>query len=288
MTDKTTFQEYASIREQALKVYGRITTARHYEIAIKRFTQVVGFVPIRKLCSEHIIKFDESIRASGICNNTAMYYMRVLKAIYNNAVKNGFVKDKEPFKYVRSGVDKTKKRAITESQLRNIYYMELDKNNLIFARDMFILSFLLRGIAPIDMQKLTKNNIVNGNLLVYKRSKTHKELKVKITDEAKNIIRKWQVEGRERLLPMYEKDVSRINRLLKVIGEKASVGFPLSLYCARHTWATLSRFHNVPISVISSGMGHSNEQITQVYLSEIETSVVDKYNDKLIKSVFKL
>ncbi len=94
------------------------------------------------------------------------------------------------------------------------------------------------------------------------------------------------MQGSDRLLPIEAKDIHLINKHLKIIGQKAGVLFPLSLYCARHTWATLSRFHNVLISVISSGMGHSNEQITQVYLSEIETPIVDKYNKKLVNSIF--
>lgn len=286
MTDKTTFQSYASTRSQALMVQGRTTTAIHYDTAIKRFTKEIGFVPIRKLTSEHIMKLDEAIRSKGVMENTAMFYMRTLKAIYNHAVKCGFVKDKEPFKYVKCGVAKTKKRAITEKQLRSIYSMPLDKPSLAFARDMLILSFLLRGMAPIDMQKLNKSNIVGGKVIVYKRSKTGKELSVKLVDKAEEIIKRYKVQGSERLLPIEAKDISAINRHLKIIGQKAAVLFPLSLYCARHTWATLSRFHNVPISVISSGMGHSNEQITQVYLSEIETPIVDRYNKKLVNSIF--
>lgn len=287
MTDQTTFQSYAATRSQALLVQGRDATSEHYDMAIKKFTKYIGIVPIRKLTTEHIMRFDEAVRAEGVCDNTAMYYMRTLKAIYNHAVKCEFVKDKQPFKYVRCGVAQTKKRAITEKQLRAIYNMELDKPQLRFARDMFILSFLLRGIAPIDMKRLTEKNIVQGKILVYKRSKTGKELTVELVDKAKEIIERYRVEGSERLLPMRKTYITFINKYLKPIGEKAGVLFPLTFYCARHTWATLSRFHNVPISVISRGMGHSNEQITQVYLSEIETPIVDRYNKKLIDTVFK-
>lgn len=286
MYNRTTFQSYAQTRVQALMLHGRKTTASHYNVAIKKFTEVIGCVAMKDLSSKHIMKFDEYIRASGVCDNTAMFYLRTLKAIYNNAVKNDFIKDKEPFKYVRCGVAKTKKRAITEKQLTYIYHMELDEKHLAFARDMFILSFLLRGMAPIDMQRLDKSNIIDGKVLVYRRSKTHKELAIELTDKAKKIIGKYEVKGKARLLPMSDYYIMRVNSWLKQIGKKAGVLFPLTLYCARHTWASLSRSHNVPISVISSGMGHSNEQITQVYLSEIETSIVDKYNRKLIDSVF--
>ena len=150
----------------------------------------------------------------------------------------------------------------------------------------FILSFLLRGIAPTDMMRLRKSDITGWNVIVYKRSKTHKEMRVRIEDEARNILNKYEVRDDDRLLPLRKREMQYINRNLKVIGDKAGVGFPLTMYCARHTWATLSRFHNVPISVISSGMGHSEERVTQVYLSEIDTGIVDRYNNKLISSIF--
>lgn len=287
MTDKTTFQSYTSARSEALRVQGRTTTAIHYDTAIHRFTKEIGFVPIRKLTSEHIVRLDEAIRSKGVMENTAMFYMRTLKAIYNHAVKCVFVKDKEPFKHVKCGTAKTKKRAITEKQLRCIYGMPLDKPRLAFARDMFLLSFLLRGMAPVDMQKLSKDNIKGGNVIVYRRSKTKKELSVRLEDKAKEIIRRYEVKNGDSLLPLGVSQIRNINLHLKEIGEKAGVAFPLSMYCARHTWASLSRDHNVPISVISSGMGHGNEQITQVYLSEIETPVIDRYNKKLIDSVFR-
>lgn len=287
MTDQTTFQAYASKRSHALFMQGRNTTSNHYDTAIKKFTKIIGIVPLKNLSSEHILQFDEAIRAEGLRENSVMYYMRTLKAIYNNAVKKGLIKDNEPFKYVRCGVAKTKKRAITEKQLKSIYKMELDNSKDAFARDMFILSFVLRGIAPIDMQNLTKRNIIGGKIIVYKRSKTGKELSIELTDKAKEIIKRYEVQGDDRLLPLKGRVFYQVNKRLKTIGQKAGVLFPLSMYCARHTWATLSRSHNVPISVISSGMGHSSEQITQVYLSEIETSVVDKYNNKLVSSIFK-
>ena len=42
--------------------------------------------------------------------------------------------------------------------------------------------------------------------------------------------------------------------------------------------ATAARNHNVPISVISAGMGHTSEQITQIYLTMLENSVIDEAN----------
>ncbi|GKI22800.1 hypothetical protein CE91St19_22020 [Odoribacter laneus] len=56
----------------------------------------------------------------------------------------------------------------------------------------------------------------------------------------------------------------------------------LSSYTARHTWATTARNHNVPISVISEGMGHTSERTTQIYLASLENSVIDEANKGIL------
>ncbi len=60
---------------------------------------------------------------------------------------------------------------------------------------------------------------------------------------------------------------------------------PLSSYTPRHTWATTARDSNIPLSVISAGMGHSSENITRIYLSSLDNSIIDKANYKIL-SVF--
>ena len=61
---------------------------------------------------------------------------------------------------------------------------------------------------------------------------------------------------------------------------------PLSSYTSRHTWATTARNHNVPLSVISAGMGHASEKTTQIYLASLESSVIDQANRSIIASLY--
>ena len=57
---------------------------------------------------------------------------------------------------------------------------------------------------------------------------------------------------------------------------------PLTMYVARHSWASIAKNHNVPVSVISEGMGHDSENTTQIYLASLDTAVVDKANKKIL------
>ena len=54
------------------------------------------------------------------------------------------------------------------------------------------------------------------------------------------------------------------------------------LYIARHSWASVAKARNIPLSVISEGMGHDSEKTTRIYLASLEASVVDKANKMIL------
>ena len=75
----------------------------------------------------------------------------------------------------------------------------------------------------------------------------------------------------------------RINKLLKEIAKMADISIPLSMYVARHSWASIAKSKNIPIPVISEGMGHDSEMTTQIYLASLDNSVVDNANRQILK-----
>ena len=44
---------------------------------------------------------------------------------------------------------------------------------------------------------------------------------------------------------------------------------PLTMYVARHSWASIAKTKNISIGIISEAMGHDSETTTQIYLSSI-------------------
>ncbi len=54
--------------------------------------------------------------------------------------------------------------------------------------------------------------------------------------------------------------------------------YPLSSYSARHSWATVARDAQIPISIISSSMGHTSEGTTRIYLAQLDNGVIDQAN----------
>lgn len=76
-----------------------------------------------------------------------------------------------------------------------------------------------------------------------------------------------------------------INNKLKLISKRLKLSVPLTMYVARHTWASIARSKNIPLSVISEGMGHDNENTTRIYLASLDTAVVDKANRLILKAL---
>ena len=63
------------------------------------------------------------------------------------------------------------------------------------------------------------------------------------------------------------------------------LSIPLTLYVARHSWASIAKSKNIPISVISEGMGHDSEMTTQIYLASLDNAVVDRANAQILKDL---
>ena len=84
---------------------------------------------------------------------------------------------------------------------------------------------------------------------------------------------------------LYHNAEARISYHLKQLGAKFGIRDKLTLYVARHSWATAARDNNVSISVISEALGHHSEATTQIYLRTIQTSEVDDANAKILAAI---
>lgn len=280
-----------------LKQLGKIRTSETYKATL------VSFMKYRKekdilLCeidSNTIMLYEAWLKSNGICPNTTSFYMRILRAVYNRAVEKELTEQKYPFKHVYTGIGKTVKRAIPLKTIKHIKELDLTlKPHLDYARDMFIFSFYTRGMSFIDMAYLKKSDLKNG-IITYRRRKTGQQLIIRWEKCMEDIIAKYGENTESRyLLPVitnpysdertqYRNALCRINVALKEIAHLAGQHIPLSMHVARHCWASVARSKNIPLSVISEGMGHDSEETTRIYLASLDRNVVDKANSLILK-----
>lgn len=281
-----------------LKNKGKIRTSDTYIATLNSFKRFRDGVDIMldDIDSDVIEAYEAYLIGRGVTYNTSSFYMRILRATYNRAVDTDVIIDRRPFRHVYTGVDHTVKRALPLEMIRELMEMDLSSRpNLDYARDMFILSFALRGMSFVDMAYLRKSDLSDG-YLTYIRRKTGRRLTIKWTDEMQSILGKYPENSTPYLLPIlnkadscgdnaYRSKSASINRNLKTLAPTLGVTIPLTLYVARHSWASAARKIGVPISVISEGMGHENESTTRIYLASLDTSAIDNANTMILRSI---
>lgn len=279
-----------------LQKLGKTRTAETYQSALASFMRFREDkdVLISHIKDNLIVAYENSMKASGLSSNTTSFYMRILRAVYNRAVKQGITKQKYPFQYVYTGVAKTRKRAVDISIVRRLAEMDLDRNpSAALARDMFLFSFYTRGMSFIDMAYLRKSDLSRGTL-TYRRRKTGQNLFIRWEKCMDEIVSSYDNPSSFYLLPIitssdtderqqYISMSHKINRSLKSLGKKLGLPTPLTMYVARHTWANAARKKKIPISVISEGMGHTSEMTTRIYLSSLDADIIDRANKKILR-----
>ena len=146
------------------------------------------------------------------------------------------------------------------------------------------------------MAYLKKSDLKNG-ILMYRRRKTGQQLTIKWEKYMEEIITKYEgCSSTQYLLPIitksnadertqYQNALYRVNVALKAVARLVNLPMPLTMYCARHSWASIAKSKNIPISVISEGMGHDSEETTRIYLASLDTSVIDKANSLILKDL---
>ena len=277
-----------------LKQLGKVRTAETYTATLKSFMKFLDNhdIPLDGITSDMMLLYEAYLKARGVRMNTISFYMRIFRAVYNRAVEKGLTIQNNPFRHVYTGVDKTVKRAIPIKAIKALKELDLSMNQALdFARDMFMFSFYTRGMSFVDMAYLKKTDIKHG-ILTYRRRKTGQELSIKWEKCMEDIIAKYPENKTDFLLPIikeegnerrqYDNALHLVNYRLKELSTMLKLQRPLTMYVARHSWASAAKAKNVPLSVISEGMGHDSEATTQIYLASLETSVVDKANKMIL------
>lgn len=292
-TSSMMFLKFFKQQIERLQANGNARTSETYQAALKKFKAFnLGHdVAIEDIDGEMMEAMQAFLRAQGLSMNSISFYMRIVRAVYNRAVEMGQSEDRQPFTHVFTGSQTTAKRALSLKELRRIKKLVLTDKNEEFARDLFLFSFYTRGMSFVDLAYLRKED-VHAGMLAYTRRKTGHQLTMRWETEMKRIICRHPSSG-PYLLPIihkagvnernqYRSVQDRVNRYLKAIAVKAGIRQKLTMYCARHSWATIARERKIPVSVISHAMGHTNELTTEVYLKAIDSSVIDKCNLQMI------
>lgn len=292
------FRQQIAKKEQ-MQCFG---TKNNYANAARRFMEFRRDedLAFTQMTTDMMERYQAWLWNRGVGQNTVAFYLRTLRTLYNKAVEAGQAPPDDIFARLQTANVRTAKRAVSVKDIRNIERLDLPKgSSLDKARDLFLLSFYLRGMAFVDMAFLKKSDLKCG-MISYNRRKTHQNLNIEWIKPMQIIIDKYaeQTKNSPYLLPIltgketslytaYRKVEHNTNYNLKKIGERVGLKIPLTTYVARHTWASIALHMNIPIATISEAMGHNSYKTTQIYLQSLDVATINEANKKIIRKILK-
>lgn len=252
-------------------------TLRKYQSLKKHVVDFLIFefgitdIALRDLNFRFIEAFDTFLRGTKkIGNNTTVKYVQSFRSLMSLAIKYDWLQ-KDPFVLYSQKIKVKDIEYLTEVELKKLESMEFDNNRLEVVRDIFVFG-CYTGYAPVDIHKLTYNDIIVGadgqKWITTKRTKTGVNSDVPLLKTAEVIINKYKNDffclKTGSILP--KRSNQKMNMYLKEIAVLAGISKNLHHYISRHTFATTVILANgLSMEVLSKMLGHTNLKQTMHY-----------------------
>ena len=292
------FQKFAERITDQKKEEGHLSIAAKYRSSLNSLNRFLDsrLLTFDDMKASQMLGYETYLKKQGLCSNTTSFYMRNLRAIYNQAVKQGLTPQNHPFSTVYTGIAKTVKRAVNAKELQQIKTAKLSPNSFAaLSHDIFLFSFYTCGMSLIDIANLKKTDL-QGDYLIYFRQKTGQQIRIHWEPCIQELVNKYQKVDSPYLFSLiacpgidekrqYQNRIHLINHQLKKLGEELGLSSKLTSYVARHSWASIAKSLNIPVAAISEAMGHTSERTTRIYLKWFDNTLIDSANQKVLSAI---
>lgn len=293
------FTTFAETLINAKRAEGRHTLAAKYQTTLNSLNRFLDGLHLTfdNIDTPFIHRYETYLKKHGLCPNTTSFYLRNLRAIYNHATQQGLTPQQpHPFTHVYTGIAKTIKRAINIRELQKLKSHPLPPHSTDdFARDIFLFSLYTCGMSLTDIAHLKKSDL-QGDYLTYCRQKTGQRINIRWHPCMQQLVDKYKRDDTPYLIPIithpgedeakqYQNQIHLINRHLKKLGKTLGLSSKLTTYVARHSWASIAKSQDVPVSAISEAMGHTTERTTHIYLKSFGITPADHANQKVLNAI---
>ena len=237
-------------------------------------------------------KYGNNARAVSAYTSAIAFIHNQAKLKYNNE-ETGKIRILDPFKYYKPPRQKPSKHRNIEIEL--IQKM-IDMRSELTGRerlgvDVFLISFGLMGMNSPDLYSC---QAPEKNVIIYNRTKTRSrrddeaEMHVKIDKSIKYIVEEYAGTGGLAF------DFCKRYTTYQILGENVNAGLRafckrightgrVTLYSARHTWATTAYEVGVGKEIINDGLCHVDRdmKVTDIYIKK-DWSVIWRANEKVL------
>lgn len=273
--------------EARARTFKNARTQRKYYTTIKRIHEAKLNTDFRNIDDDWIRKFTLYLKAVGNSNNTRVKYLGTVGSVMEEARKRREILI-NPFEGMPKNLTPSRKAKLTAEEFGRIRDLRCD-GIMEDVRKLFVFAVIARGMRAHDVLTLTWNDLQGGRVQFQAQKSSEftdgKWFDFELTDEMRELI---GVAGRdEYVFPFIQwpkrkmitdenkyKDhvgsrLAVVNKYLKKVAEAAGIGKVISMHVARHTFAYMMAVSGVSIIVIQQLLGHSNPNVTRVYIEQL-------------------
>lgn len=249
-------------------------------------------IPLSEVTVQWLERYAKFLQSEGKSPVTISMHFRAIRAILNEARKNGSIKETQyPFGKGKFEIQdgEGRKIALNLHQIEQIAHYSGGNRTSTYYRDLWFFIYLCNGINVADLVRLKYSNIVDGEICFVRQKTAHttrkrREIRAIITPEMAAILQRWGnpaeadnflfpvLDGTETPLQLKIKTQNltrRINWHMHSLGLKLGIG-NISTYTARHSFATILKHSGANIMYISESLGHNDLKTTACYLAAFE------------------
>ena len=268
------------MHDAIVKEKSAATTKRQKFVALDALRRWGGIVTFADISTKKLREYDAWLREDGTRSDVAVNnYHKRTKMYVRQAYEKGII-EKDYYSMVHFPRGKCKERnPLSEAELMKLRTVELPSREAR-VRDLFIFS-AYTGLAFCDAQAFDFFTMAEqrGDMFYIdgSRLKTGTKFYTPILPPAMEVLKRYNFQ-----LPKISNQKG--NEYLRVVKSIAGIRKPLTFHVARHSFATLSLSHDVPIEKVARMLGHTDIKTTQIY-AKILKSTIETYAKELSKAI---
>ena len=268
------------MHDAIVKEKSAATTKRQKFVALDALRRWGGIVTFADISTKKLREYDAWLREDGTRTDVAVNnYHKRTKMYVRQAYEKGII-DKDYYSMVHFPRGKCKERnPLTEAELMKLRTVELPQREAR-VRDLFIFS-AYTGLAFCDAQAFDFFTMTEqrGDMFYIdgSRMKTGTKFYTPILPPAMEVLKRYNFE-----LPKISNQKG--NDYLRIVKSIAGIRKPLTFHVARHSFATLSLSHDMPIEKVARMLGHTDIKTTQIY-AKILKSTIENYATELSRAI---
>lgn len=257
------------MRDEIAKERTKDSTKRQKLVALDALVRYGKIKTFEDLTPAKLKAWDEWLREDGTRSDPAVHnYHKRTKPYVRLAYEKGII-EREPYSMCHFPRGKCKeRRPLTENDLKILRNAELpDKEARV--RDLFIFA-AYTGLAFCDVMEFNFQTMAEQSGDMYfidgSRLKTGTNFFTPILPPAMEVLERYNFK-----LPKISNQ--KANDYLHLIESRLGIKKSMTFHVARHSFATLSLSHDVPIEKVARMLGHTDIKTTQIYAKILKTTV---------------